>query len=79
MNNDKQLNYISDLVDIILSKLEEIEKEFLSSSETDKVYLKGQIFSYFDTLNIMRSQAEIFDITIARLEDEDLERFLTLS
>jgi hypothetical protein len=78
MSNDTYLHYLSDLVDILMDKLKEIEIDLSSDLEVDKVFLKGQIFAYYDTLTIIKSQAEAFDIKIARLNDENLERYLTL-
>lgn len=77
MNIDNYKNYLSDLIIILLDKLDEIEKEILTCSDEDKDYLKGQIMGYYDTLTTMRSQAQIFNIEISGL-DKNFERYLTL-
>ncbi|WP_167357324.1 hypothetical protein [Flavobacterium swingsii] len=57
-----------------------MENDISNCNEQDKDYLKGQIMAYYDTLTIMKSQAELFDIIIPPLKEDrlDLERYLTL-
>lgn len=71
MNKEMDLNYISDLVEILIEKIEELK----NGSEKDD-YVKGQIFSYYDTLDTIKSQAELFDIKIDRLDELNLESYL---
>ena len=69
-------NYLTDLTTILLDKLKELEDEATSSAVED--YLRGQIMAYYDTLSIIKSQAELFDISVEELNSLDLERYLML-
>ncbi len=71
MTKELYLNYISDLVEILIEKLEDLK----NNSEKDD-YIKGQIFSYYDTLDTIKSQAELFDVKIDKLERLNLESYL---
>jgi hypothetical protein len=71
-------NYLNDLVIIYLDKLEELAQEMKSSSLEDKDYIKGQIMGLYDVLTIMESQADLFDISISKLENIDLNQYLML-
>lgn len=73
---DKYNNYHSDLVSILLDKLDDLEKEIATASEEDSIYQKGQILAYYDTLTIMRSQADLFDLPFP--EVNNIERYLML-
>ena len=72
------INYINDLAIILIEKLNDLEIEIKHSDENDKDYIKGQIMGYYDSLTIIKSQAEAFDIEIESLNNVDLEYFLQL-
>ena len=77
-NTMNTINYINDLAIILIEKLNDLEIEIKHSDENDKDYIKGQIMGYYDSLTIIKSQAEAFDIEIESLNNVDLEYFLQL-
>lgn len=72
--------YLTDLVSILLDKMKELENEINDSEQKDREYLKGQIMAYYDILDTLKSQAELFEISLADLglENLTLEKYLTL-
>ena len=72
--------YISDSVTLIIDKLKDLEIQ-LQKCKTDELdYIQGQIFAHYDTLTLLQSQAEAFDIPLSDigLENLNLEKYLTL-
>ncbi|MBW1294546.1 hypothetical protein [Aquimarina litoralis] len=76
MNINNYKNYLNDLVLILVDKLEEFKTEIDNSSEEDKNYCKGQIMAYYDTLDIMKTQADLFEIQQDTLKSINLEDYL---
>lgn len=78
MNADSYKNYLDDFIDIQLEKLSELEEEIFSCEQEDKDYIKGQIMGYYDSLTVLKSQAELFGIDLSKLKNLDLEKYLML-
>jgi len=78
MDNDCYKNYVNDFIILLIDKLSELKNDFFTCKPEDKDYIRGQIMSYYDTLTILKSQAEVFDIYLYEFEDLNLGRFLTL-
>lgn len=70
--------YLNDLVSIYVDKLEALTKEIQDSPEKERDYIRGQIMAYYDVLTIMESQAELFDLEIAKFKNLDLMKYLLL-
>ena len=71
--------YLTDLVSILLDKMEELNSEISDSEQNEREYLKGQIMAYYDILDTLKSQAELFDLSLIDLglEGLNLEKYLT--
>ncbi|WP_420571649.1 hypothetical protein [Kordia sp.] len=72
MIEESHVDYISDLARILIEKLEELKTE----SKKDN-HIKGQIFAYYDALDLIKSQAMLFEIAIPELDDITLEEYLS--
>ncbi|WP_338815699.1 hypothetical protein V9L05_21970 (plasmid) [Bernardetia sp. Wsw4-3y2] len=78
MNANSYKNYLNDFIDIQIDKLSELEQEISSCEKGDKDYIMGQIMGYYDSLTILRSQAELFNIDLPKLQNLNLEKYLML-
>ena len=70
MNEERYKDYIIDHVQLIIEKLKELPQD----SDHDL----GQAMAYYDVLDIMKSQAEIFNIPLKNigLENINFEEFI---
>jgi len=78
MNANSYKNYLDDFIDIQIDKLSDLEQEIFFCEKGDKDYIKGQIMGYYDSLTILRSQAELFNIDLPKLQNLNLEKYLML-
>ena len=72
MSEEVYKNYLSDLVMILIDKLEEIKND----TKVNDDYDKGQIMAYYNTLDVIKNQAELFEIPIPELDGIVLEKYL---
>lgn len=60
MDNDTFKNYVEDCLDILIERAEEANQKAKEKNSTD--FDKGRSFGYYETLNFLINQAELFHI-----------------
>ncbi|MFZ2899000.1 MAG: hypothetical protein WA004_10280 [Saprospiraceae bacterium] len=71
--------FIQDLVTLFKEKLEENHMESKSDlPQSKRDFVKGEVFAYYEMLDLIKSQCIAFDIPLDEfgLEDYNLESFL---
>ncbi len=63
---------------MLKEQLEKLHQETLKNSSDNKDFLRGQLFSFYSSLELIKSQAVSFSIPLSEidLDNYDLEQFL---
>ena len=77
MSNEILKNYLSDYLVLLHEKADELRNEILSS-KADDGFKKGQLFAYYELIDLFKSQAESFslDETIIGLDKLNPDKYL---
>ncbi len=69
---------MQDLVEMLKEKLEHSFEDIHQCPDDEKDFVKGKVYALHDTLDLIRSQAIAFDISLNELtlSNYNLERFL---
>ena len=68
--------FLDDFTEILIEKLEDLKSEMGSCADLDKDFIKGQIMGYYTALDILKTQADAFQIKVEKLSYVSLEKYL---
>ncbi len=69
-NNSYQY-YLEDVIHILRQKGESIKEDFLNKDKDE--FLSGQLFAYYEILDLIKSQAIAFGLDLRKIKLDELE------
>lgn len=68
--------FLDDFTEILIKKLEDLKSEMGSCANSDKDFIKGQTMGFYTALDILKTQADAFQIKVDKLSNVSLEQYL---
>jgi len=70
-NDNSYRYYLEDMICILRQKGESIKEDFLNKDKDE--FLSGQLFAYYEILDLIKSQAIAFGLDLRKIKLDELE------